>query len=1181
MALAVLALLNPCWSASTYGAAAPLTASPAATDAAAIEVYIVLEGAPLFAPAPSSASRATATRPAVENQRRGAERMAQHAALQTRIEARGGVVTGHITRLGNAIRVRMSPATLAEAAAWPGVKRIFPVHRYERTMITAAPLVGAPAAWGALVAGADGRNVRVGVIDSGIDYTHADLGGSGKVEDYKKLDPVRVAPGTFPTAKVVGGFDFAGDDYNADDSTHAIPHPDPNPLDHGDEAGHGTHVAGILAGVGVLTNGQAYHGEYAAGLDYAQFAIGPGIAPRASLYALKVFGPTGTTSLAVDALEWAADPNGDYDPSDRLDVVNLSLGSNFGTGDPEDPEIVAVNNLTQLGCVVVCSAGNAGNIFYVSGQPGSASRAITVGNSIAAADTGALSVLSPEALVGLYGALGGQFTAPLAEVGPIVGEVVYAEPNDACENLQNPNALAGKIALIDRGTCLFVDKIQQAQDAGAIAVIMVDNRDEDLFAMGGENTPAAIPGVLISKADGQVFKAHLAAPLRVRLDATARLALPQFVDSVVDSSSRGPVALAPWLKPEIVAPGNEIYSAAMGTGTNGVSYTGTSMATPMVAGAAALMRQAHPAWTVEDLKAALMNTARPTHDDQYRPYPESLTGAGRLQVDQALRLEVTAATANAEGNVALGLGALTLAAPYQTNREIVLSNHGDNTLTFQVAVSNTVPQAGVSLTPVYPAVNVPAHGSVTVPFTFRANPAQFDPRPDATTPQTVDSLPRQAPYEASGEIWFLHEGQSLHVPYYASLRGASQYATPTNQIVLAAEVSLQKEVNLTIPIGGATANTNAVVSAFELGASFPRGTPLSIYDSAAYLLAVGAASDIATAGSVSNAHVYFGLATATSWATPQYGRVGLTVDIDTDGDGVADFWLRNGNASATNSDPASAAMYSADVFMTIVDGYDLDKPESGGFLNVFPADRLDTAPFNNSVMVQSAAASQLGLSDEQPRFRYRVRTTADSRSISQTGWILFDAAHPALDTASSGWEGTPFHADGEPLLARLDRQAAANTRQRLPGALLLHHHNLEGARCEVIRFDLSQDDVNNNGLPDWWEIQYFNNLFTASPDADSDGDGMSDRTEYLAGTDPTDPHSLLKLTAAASPEDNGVKLTWTSAPGKMYTLLSRESLETGAWQKLSEDLLATPPTNTYIDYATGDQPSGYYRIQVQ
>ena len=468
-----------------------------------------------------------------------------------------------------------------------------------------------------------------------------------------------------------------------------------------------------------------------------------------------------------------------------------------------------------------------------------------------------------------------------------------------------------------------------------------------------------------------------------------------------------------------------------------------------------------------------------------------------------------------------------------------------------------------------------------MPVTFRANPAQFDPRHDVTTPQTVDSLPRQAPYEASGEIWFLHEGQSIHVPYHATFRGASEYATPTNQIMLAAEVSLQKEVTLTIPLAGASSITNAVVSAFELGASFPKGNPLSIYASDAYLLAVGAASDIATAGSVSNAHVYFGLATATSWPAPQYSSVGLEVEIDTNGDGVADFWLRNGNAAATNSDPATAAMYSADVFMTIVNGYRLTNLESGGFLNVFPADQLDTAPFNNSVLVESAAARQIGLSDEQPRFRYRVTTTAPSQSVSQTGWILFDAAHPTLDTAYSGWAGTPLHADGEPLLMRLDREAAANSRQRLPAALLLHHHNLEGARCEVVRFDLSQDDVNNNGLPDWWEIQYFNNLFTASPAADADGDGMSDREEYLAGTDPTDPHSMLKFTAAASPDDGGVKLTWTSAPGKTYTLLGCESLETGNWLTLDRDLFATPPTNTYIDYSTGNHPSRYYRIQVE
>src|SRR5262249_51940035 len=153
--------------------------------------------------------------------------------------------------------------------------------------------------------------------------------------------------------KVKGGTDLVGDDYDADPNNptyQPVPHPDPNPLDCN---GHGSHVAGTAAGFGVLANGSTFQGTYNQ-LSYVnnQFAIGPGVAPPANLYAVRVFGCNGSTDVVADALEWAVEND--------MDVVNMSLGSDFGSG--VDADSLATDAAVKAGVVVVAAAGNGGNI---------------------------------------------------------------------------------------------------------------------------------------------------------------------------------------------------------------------------------------------------------------------------------------------------------------------------------------------------------------------------------------------------------------------------------------------------------------------------------------------------------------------------------------------------------------------------------------------------------------------------------------------------------------------------------------------------------------------------------------------------------------------------------------------------------------------------------------------------
>ena len=289
------------------------------------------------------------------------------------IKAAGGKVTGRYQYAYNGVRVRAAGKRLSDLAAIKGVVAIRPLKTYSIDNTNAVPYVGAPAAWQAN--GATGDGVTIAVIDTGIDYTHADFGGPGTTAAYDANNPAVIESGSFPTAKVIAGYDFAGNDYDADgkDSSSTTPVPDPDPLDCGD---HGSHVSGTAAGQGVLANHSTYSGPYDSSIYAAsgKFTVGPGVAPEAKLVALKVFGCEGTTNLVVDALEWVASYNVSH--ADGIDVVNMSLGAPFGAN--TDPDAIATNNLVDMGVVVVASAGNESAVPYVTGAPAASTKAISV-----------------------------------------------------------------------------------------------------------------------------------------------------------------------------------------------------------------------------------------------------------------------------------------------------------------------------------------------------------------------------------------------------------------------------------------------------------------------------------------------------------------------------------------------------------------------------------------------------------------------------------------------------------------------------------------------------------------------------------------------------------------------------------------------------------------------------------
>lgn len=1147
-------------------AAAQAARLPGPTE---VSVFVILEGEPLVADSPSGVRPAASFLPWPDRKQ---EIAAQQRSLETQLVLLGGTVTDRFDTLLNALLVRLPAAQLPAVRKLPGVRAVRAENHFTPLVSTSVPWVRAPEGWSLSTGPWTGSGIRIAIIDSGIDYNHASLGGSGDPEDFANNNPAVLEAGTFPTARVIGGTDFVGDNYDSRGvSGSPTARPDLDPLDTFANT-HGTHVAAIAAGNGVRLDGTPYTGPYNDSLDFSQLSLGPGVAPEAKLYAYKVFGSAGSTSAAiiVRALERSLDPNQDGNFSDRVDVVNLSLGSPFGVMDGTDPEAEAINRLVNQGVIVVVAAGNNGNTYYTMSSPGIANRGITVANSL---DDGAtfstIKVLAPAAVAGDYASAEGVFTPPLKTHGPVSAQVVQTDPPLACETLKNTAALQGKIALIDRGTCFFVDKIRRAQAAGAIGVIVVNNVDGPPIEMGGQGDTSDIdiPGVMISQLDGSILKGQLANGLTATLDAFAAVGRPELADQISDSSSRGPSIGDNRLKPDLAAPGTGIVSAKAGTGFDTTSQTGTSMSAPHVAGAAALLRQAHPTWTVEDIKTALMNTAAPMLTGSKIPYPESRIGAGRLNVEAALRTQSLVRAETSQGDVSLSFGAFEAFDPVSVTRNVRVVNHGALPITFQISARQTLTNPGVTLTPLADSITVAGRSSAQVGVRMDLDPAQLLVLPDPTSGSAIGDKIRYYLNEVSGQLWFTNATQQLHLPWHLTARPNSAYSVAATNV----GVPAGSTVTVPFPTRGTTHHPEPLASIFELGYLDLNGG-----NTAGDLLAAGVTSDYSRTRNLEQTRIYFGLATGGKWVTPQYELVGLEVEVDTNLDNTADFLLLNassGNLNGQGIDPDLAN----DALLTLVADMILDDDYfvASSPLNLLPPTVRDTAPFHNRVVLHSVDASVLGLTAAQPRIKYRL-TTTDSLSGGQTEspWIEFNVTAPLVDPTPYGLSGSPLFDEGSSPRAEINRTAATAAgfnASRPLRALVLHQHGRAGQQINVVTLNLATADTDGDSLPDAWELENLGDLASTAT-SDPDGDGQNNAVELAAGTNPLDVRMLL-------PDVTTGALRWQGFAGRQYTLERAASLN-GPFEPIARRLNGVNGLNSLVDpsLTTGNQ-SWFYRIR--
>lgn len=698
-------------------------------------------------------------------------------SIRGSITGKGGKIQAQMQSAYNGIQATVPDAQLDAVADLPGVVAVHPVRTYELDNSVSVPYLGVPQVWENT--GFTGENVKVAIIDTGIDYTHAGFGGPGTVAAYEAAaaasdqpaDPALFGPNA---PRVKGGIDLVGDDYNADPSAadyQPVPHPDANPLDC---QGHGSHVAGTAAGSGVLADGSGYIGPYDSTTPSQQFRVGPGVAPQADLYAVRVFGCGGSTDVVVPAIDWAV--------ANGMDVINMSLGSSFGRGD--DPDAVAASNAVGAGVVVVASAGNAGHNPYLTGSPGTGDGVIAVSAVDSAVSFPGTVITMGANDVEAINANG----ASLDGIGPMSVVRVTDDPataeNEAIgcsvEAFTKAGIVPGgdQLAVVQRGDCARVAKAIYGQEAGASAVVMVNSTDdlppyEGLISSNpdtGEDVLVTIPFFGVRSSDGDKFVGTATSFAPVTLANPAGRGYGDF-------TSAGPRSGDSAISPDVAAPGVSISSVAVGSGNGAGILSGTSMAAPHVAGVAALTVQSHPTWTAPQISAAIVSTADP---DKVAGQRLTLGGVGLVDTAQAVATQVTAtgdAFRTESGwarESALSFGFQESALGFGGVKTVTVTNHGKKSVTFSVKATPSAESRKAVVKLSHKKITVRGGGSAKLVVGVAASAKDV--------PTSVVAGDQYGFYEISGDVVLTSSDATLRVPYLLVPRSNSKVSAHTSAL---------------------------------------------------------------------------------------------------------------------------------------------------------------------------------------------------------------------------------------------------------------------------------------------------------------------------------------------------------------------------------------------------------------
>src|SRR6266404_1659581 len=865
-----------------------------------------------------------------EGQRQSIQRdlRSRQDAIVPSIQRMGGTVLGQFQHAINGIKVRGTPEQIRAFAALPGVVEVKAVGTYQLVNAESVPFIGAAQAWQG-PPGLHGEHVRIAVIDTGVDYTHANFGGPGTVAAWnlafanstQPADPALFGPNA---PKVKGGTDLVGDAYNANNPA-SVPVPDPNPLDCN---GHGSHTSGTATGFGVTSAGTTFNGSYDASTPNQQFIIGPGVAPLADLYMVRVFGCVGSTNVVVDAIDWAV--------ANDMQVISMSLGSLFGNEDNADAE--ASENAVNSGVVVVASSGNSGTIPYIAGNPSTGEKAISVaavdshasfpGETLALAPTGSITALDANGIAATDGT-----SLPVVVLRTSSGAVSLG-----CDPAEYTAAgVKGKLVVTARGTCARVARAIFGQLAGAAAVAMINSAPgyppfEGPITSNPDNGMAytvTIPFLGVQGPATNTDAVTLAASAGAMFTAATTIANPTF-RRVASFSSAGPRGGDGHLKPDISAPGVSVFSTAVGTGNKGLFESGTSMAAPHVAGSAALAIQAHPHWDAGEVAAAIVNTADAT---KLVGYSARLGGNGLVQPFGATQTSVIAHAENGTPSVSFGVAEFT--GDFSGHGHIVVENRDSTPASFALSIVQG-PGAAHTATVSPTSITLAGHQSRTVAVRLAVPAATVG---DSRAFRQVQGRVVMTPTTGNNK-------PTLSVPYYLVPRARSLV-----EARLAGSGS-----GLSVGLDNRSTAVTGTAGFYAWGL---RGHNSSLGSIGLRAVGVQSFNDPSNGGQI----LRFAVNTFGRTSNPVTSVYDVRVDVD--GDGVPDYLIRAADLGRFTGAGVTGVMAVAVFNLATGEG-----------VLEFAA----TATTDGSTVLIPLVAADAGITATNPRFSYTARTV-DLRTV--------------------------------------------------------------------------------------------------------------------------------------------------------------------------------------------------------
>ena len=628
---------------------------------------------------------------------------ARHALLKRRIESLPrGQVRAQMETVFNGVVVTLREEDVAAVQSLPEVEEVFSSILYQKALDAALPLTDVPAAWTNSIIGGEsnaGAGIRIAVIDTGIDINHP------MFQDVSLTPPSGFPRFTAPTLECPN----SDQRYTntkvivARNYVTLLDTPDPH-CDAEDRDGHGTFVAGIAAGQRVT----------------APLASLAGVAPKAFLGSYKVFGTPGTNDGASGAAIVKAI---DDAVQDGMHVINLSLGTPTNNPPTRDALALALAAAVESGVTVVVAAGNEGPGTGTIASPGISPAAITVGSTTTSrffANPLTLTAPTrPPPELATIGALPGNGPRLTATVGP--AELVDVQRLDstgtACAALP-AGMLQGRMAFIRRGECNFSTKIRNAFTAGAMAAILYNNQPGQPPILMDVETATQISSAMIGNSEGLALKQFLPTAggiVQASLGAE-RKAIPTRSNQIADFSSQGP-STDFGIKPDMAAPGTSLYSAFQRNDPSGGQFdssgfgfaSGTSFSAPLVAGAAALVKQASPRFTPAQIKSALVNTAAKVVGGPSAGPPSVLThGNGLLAVAAAIHTPATVSP------VSISFGARQPGTLLSSTNSLIVTNVGVTTDSFRVSVTGVQGTARLTVTTSPASFTLGAGGTQTL-----------------------------------------------------------------------------------------------------------------------------------------------------------------------------------------------------------------------------------------------------------------------------------------------------------------------------------------------------------------------------------------------------------------------------------------------------------------------------------